>query len=153
MSLARRQAFIAAPLTTVWELVSDVGCHPEWWPRVLEVECEGLEVGCTYREVVSTPFGKEEMELVVGDLDHCRRLAIHCLNTGTFVRFALAEAQGGTFVDGEMGMDRSAGGLGMRAFDAVVGQRYFRSWLGQTLAALESAAKRRDEAPAGADPT
>lgn len=138
MSHARKQAFIEAPVQRIWELVSDVERHPEWWPRVVEVESEGIEEGCTYREVTQTPFGREEMNLLVDGLDECRYLSIRCLNTGTFVRFGLTEAQDGTFVDGEMGMDPA--GIGYRVFDAVAGRRFFSSWMTQTFAALERAA-------------
>jgi uncharacterized protein YndB with AHSA1/START domain len=142
MSLCRQQGFIEAPVATVWDLISDVERHPEWWPRVVEVECEGLEEGCTYRQVEQTPFGKEEMHLLIEDRDEYRRLNIRCMNTGTFVRFALTEARGGTFVDGEMGMDPK--GMVSRAFDAIAGRRFFSSWMTSTLKALREAAKERD---------
>ena len=134
MSLCRQQAFVAAPVESVWELISDIERHPEWWPRVLEVECEGLEEGCTYREVVRTPFGKDEMNLLIEGRDELRSLHIRCLNTGTFVRFGITEAQGGTFVDGEMGMEPIK--FTDRAFDAVAGRRYFTNWLRMTFDAL-----------------
>ena len=50
----------------------------------------------------------------------------------------MTEAQGGTFVDVEFGMDPE--GLGLRVFDAAVGKLYFRRWLDQSLTALEGAA-------------
>ena len=130
-------------MAVVWELIADVERHPEWWPRVVEVECDGLDEGCTYRQVTQTPFGKDEMNLHIDDRDDPRRLHVRCLNTGTFVRFDLTEAQGGTFADGEMGMDPD--GVRMKVFDATLGRRYFASWLGQTMEALESAAKERAE--------
>ena len=68
-------------------------------------QCEGLDEGCTYRQLTQTPFGKEEMKLLIENRDELRNLRIRCLNTGTFVRFDITDAQGGTFVDGEMGMD------------------------------------------------
>jgi hypothetical protein len=37
-------------------------------------------------------------------------ISIRCLDTGTFVPFVLTEAQGGTFVDGEAGMEPSRKG-------------------------------------------
>jgi uncharacterized protein YndB with AHSA1/START domain len=141
LSAARRQAFIDAPVPIVWELVSDVNRHPEWWPRVIEVECDGLEEGCTYREVVKVPLGKDEMHLHVDALEEGRNLSIRCLNTGSFVRFLLTEAQGGTFADVEIGMEPQ--GLRYRVFDATAGKRYFASWLGQTMEALDAVACKR----------
>ena len=141
MSDSRQQVWIDAPVQVVWELIADINRHPEWWPRVIEVECEELAVGCTYREVVTTPVGKDEMTLEIERLDDCEELAIRCVNTGTFVQFALTEAQGGTFVDGRMGMDPQ--GLGNRVLDAIVGQRYFRAWLGRSLDAMRRAAAER----------
>ena len=141
MSDVARQTFIDAPVGAVWDLISDVNRHPEWWPRIVEVHCEGLEEGCTYREVVKAGPSKQQMELSVDELSDCENLAIRCLNTGTFVHFSLTEAQGGTFVDGRMGMDPK--GVGNKVFDLIVGQRYFRNWLEQTLEALDAAACRR----------
>ena len=45
MSAYRQQALIDVPITTVWGLVSDPNRHPEWWPRVVKVQCEGIEQG------------------------------------------------------------------------------------------------------------
>ena len=146
MSSSRQQAFIDAPVSVVWDLLADVERHPEWWPRVVEVECEGLEEGCTYRQVMRGPVGTEELDLQVEGLDDCERLAIRCLSTGTFVTFALTEAQNGTFVDSEFGMDPH--GFGHRVFDAIAGKRYFRAWMRQTIDALNEAARRRAGASA-----
>ena len=144
VSEARQQAFIEAPVEVVWELLSDVGRHPEWWPRVVEVECEGLEAGCPYREVVRTPFGLDEMVVTPERLEDCKELLIRCVNTGTFVHMLLAEAQDGTFVDAKFGMEPQT--TKTRVFDAVAGKRYFRSWLRQSLEAMETVASSRAEA-------
>jgi hypothetical protein len=141
MSDCRQQTWIEAPVEVVWDLVADVNRHPEWWPRVVEVECEGLEAGCTYREIVRTPFGNDEMEMHVDRLDDCKELMIRCVNTGTFFHLLLTEAQGGTFVDGRFGMDPAD--LGHRVFDIVAGKRYFRRWLEKSLDAMEDAAAER----------
>jgi uncharacterized protein YndB with AHSA1/START domain len=141
VSEARRQAYIEAPPDLVWRLLTDVDRHPQWWPRVVEVECDGLEAGCTYREVVQTPLGKDEMELRVDRLEDCRELLIRCVNTGTFVHFALTEAQDGTFVDARFGMEPWK--LKYRAFDMTLGKRYFRSWLLQSLEAMQRVAGER----------
>jgi hypothetical protein len=142
VSLSKQQGFIDAPVSVVWDLLADVDRHPEWWPRVVEVQCDGLEAGCTYRQVTQTPFGKDEMKLFVEGLDQCRNLSIRCLNTGTFVRWELAEAQDGTFLEGEMGMEPS--GLSNRVFDTVVGKRFFAAWLRQTFDALGRAAATKE---------
>jgi uncharacterized protein YndB with AHSA1/START domain len=137
----RQQVFIDAPVEAVWELVADVERHPMWWPRVIEVECEGLEEGCNYRQVTKTPVGVDVMNMHVERLEDCRDLSIRCLNTGTYVRMLLTEAQGGTFVDGSMGMDPQR--LPMRVFDVVAGKRYFTRWLEQSLDAMKQAAAKR----------
>jgi hypothetical protein len=144
VSLCRQQALIEAPVEVVWELLADVNHHPEWWPRVVGVACEGLDEGCAYKEVVKTPLGVDELDLLIEDRDELRKLNIRCLSTGTFVRFGLTEARGGTFVEGEMGMDPH--GLGSRVFDAVAGRRYFATWIVQTFESLQAAA--RDRTPA-----
>ena len=108
---------------------------------MIEVQCDGLEEGCTYRQLTQTPVGKDEMNLLIENEEDMRRLHIRCLNTGTFIRFDLTGARGGTFVDGEMGMDPQ--GVKARIFDAAAGRRYFDDWIAKTLAALDQAAQRR----------
>jgi hypothetical protein len=55
----------------------------------------------------------------------------------------LAEAQDGTFLEAEMGMDPDR--LQYRVFDLVAGKRFFGSWLRQTFDALGRAARTRAE--------
>ena len=81
------------------------------------------------------------MQLLIESRDELRNLRIRCLTTGTFVRFEITDAQGGTFVDGEMGMEPH--GLWARVVDAVAGRRYFTSWMRSTLEALQRAATDR----------
>jgi hypothetical protein len=145
MSDCRQQAVIDAPIEIVWALVRDVNRHPEWWPRVVEVECEGLEEGCTYRQVTESPFGYQELSVVVDRLDEMRELRIRCTNTGTFVDLALSPAESGTFVDARFGMDPV--NARMRVFDAVAGKRYFRRWLEQSLEAMQRVALRQAGRP------
>jgi len=141
MTDVRQEAFIDAPVPVVWELVSDVGRHPEWWPRVVEVGGDIFEQGSRYRQVTKAMVGQEHTTLEIDELEELDHLAIRCLDTGTYVRFVLTEAQGGTFVDTQMGMDPT--GLRNRIFDTIMGQRYFSSWLADTVASLSEAAKRR----------
>ena len=66
---------------------------------------------------------------------------LRCLDTGTYARWLLAEAQGGTFIDVEFGLDPKTPRT--RVFDAVAGRRYFRNWLQQSIAALRLAADEK----------
>ena len=138
MSAYRQQAMIDVPLEKVWPLVSDIERHPEWWPRVVKVQCEGIEQGCEYRQVTATPTGKIETSILIEELDDMRQLNVRCLDTGTFCHWLMTEAQDGTFIDAEFGMDPQ--GLANRMFDAVAGKRYFRRWLESALDGLREAA-------------
>jgi len=71
-------------------------------------------------------------------MEDCKELTIRCVNTGTFVHWLLTEAQEGTFVDARFGMEPSK--LQYRVFDLVAGKRYFRSWVRQSLEAMQHAA-------------
>jgi hypothetical protein len=146
VSDCRQQAWIDAPIEVVWNLIRDVDRHPEWWPRVVEVKCDGLEEGCTYRSVTETPFGYQELDVVVDRLDEMREMRIRCINTGTFVDFAVADARGGTFVDARFGMEPMTART--RVFDAIAGKRYFRRWLEQSLESMEEAAQDQAQASA-----
>jgi Polyketide cyclase / dehydrase and lipid transport len=150
VSHCRQQTFIEAPPMIVWNLLSDVDRHEDWWPGIVEVECEGLEAGCTYRQVVINPFGRPEEETFeVEQMEDCERLSIRCVDTGTFVRFALTEAQGGTFLDGEAGMEPAR--IPHRLWDAMAGKRFYRDWLAKSLDSLGALAKR-EAAPRSGDP-
>ena len=140
MSTIQQQAFIDAPIEVVWELVRDVEHHPDWWPRVVEIGGEEFERGSRYRQITQGPVSRDETLLEIEELDQLEQLSIRCLDTGTYISFLLTEAQGGTFVNGRMGMDPK--GLRNRLFDAVTGRRYFRSWLRETLSSLAESARR-----------
>ncbi len=107
---------------------------------MLETDCADIESGCRYRGVLKGPLGKEEHELLLEEVVECREISIACEGTGVFTRFELTGAQGGTFVEGWFGIEPES--LGMRAFAAVAGRRYLKSWLEKSLAGLKSAAER-----------
>lgn len=142
---ATQQTHIDAPVDTVWDLVGDPNRHPDWWPRMVDVECAALHEGCRYRGVVKGIIGNEEHELLVErleleTLDGCREVSIFCEGTGVTTSFMLTEAQGGTFVEGRFSVDPAS--LGMRALTAVSGRRFLRGWLERSLANLKTAAER-----------
>jgi Polyketide cyclase / dehydrase and lipid transport len=139
MSSYRQQARLDVPPAAVWELVGDVERHKEWWPRVVDVHCDGLEEGCSYRQVFKSPMGVVETDVSVERLDNCHELLLRCLDTGTYTRWLMTECQGGTFIDAEFGVDPET--VRVRVFDMVAGKRYFRHWLEQSLEGLRAAAR------------
>jgi uncharacterized protein YndB with AHSA1/START domain len=143
MSAVRRQALINASPSRVWELVGDPRRHPEWWPRVVEVRGETFDEGDNYAQVTKDPNGTIETTMKVEQLENLREINMRCTQTGTYSRWLLTEAQGGTFVDVEFGMDPIS--TRYRIFDVALGKLYFRRWLEQSLTALEEAAAKPDQ--------
>jgi Polyketide cyclase / dehydrase and lipid transport len=133
MRSARRQAMVDAPVEAVWELIGDVNRHPEWWPRVEEVECDLLEVGATYRQVTRRPDKTLETTMKIEELDDCHELRLSCLNTGMYAHFLLTPAQDGTFVDAELGVEE-------QGLAGLLAAAFVRRWITQSLDGLRRAA-------------
>ncbi len=148
MSAHRLQAHLDAPLEAVWSLVGSPSRYPEWWPRVIEVRGERFEEGDEYVQVMRNPTGQSESSrfLIERALD-LREIRMSCHLTGTYAHWFLTPAQGGTFVELEMGMEPNR--MRHRLFDMTLGRRYFRSWSEQSLDALRDAARREHQ---GASP-
>lgn len=138
MSVARRQAQIEAPVSAVWDLLGDPNRYPEWWPRIVEVTCDEIDEGCTYKHVVRGPVGTAEEGVLIEQLEDCREIKIRCLDTGTYMRWVLMDARAGTFLDVEFGMDPER--LPHKVFDALAGRRFYRRWLEQSIDGLRRAA-------------
>jgi hypothetical protein len=136
---------IEAPLEHVWELVGDPNRHPDWWPDVIEAECADIREGCRYRGVVKGPFGAAEHALLLERLEDCREVSIYCEGTGVTTRFVLAEAQGGTFVEGNFGIEPNS--IGLKVFGALAGRRIMSSWLQKSLENLKAVAERAPAQP------
>jgi hypothetical protein len=149
MSACRRHAHLDSPLEVVWDLVGTPRRYPEWWPRVIEVRGERFEEGDEYVQVTKDPLGKGESSFLLERRDDLREIRMACQLTGAYAHWSLTPAQGGTFVEVEMGMQPRR--LDHRLFDATVGRRYFRSWSERSLDALREAARREDRevSPAG----
>ena len=133
MASARRQVMVDAPVERVWELIGDVNRHPEWWPRVEEVECDLLAEGCTYRQVTKPPGRTIETTISIERLDDCHELRVVCQDTGMYAHFMLTQVRDGTFVDGELGVQPTG-------FDRVVAPAFVRRWIAQSLEGLRRAA-------------
>jgi uncharacterized protein YndB with AHSA1/START domain len=133
-SSARQQTHVAAPVERLWELIGDVNRHPEWWPRVEDVQCDLLEQGCTYRQVTRRPGKTIETTISIEALDDCHELRLRCLDTGMYAAFLLTRAQDGTFVDAELGVEAHG------AMEKIVTRPFVRRWLTQSLEGLRTAA-------------
>ena len=135
-----QQTHIEAPVERVWELVGDPNRHAGWWPDVIEAEAADIKQGCRYRGVVKGLFGTTERELLLEQLEECREVSIYCEGTGITTRFVLTEAQGGTFVEGNFGIEPHS--AGMKVFSALAGRRIMSSWLQSSLENLKATAER-----------
>jgi Polyketide cyclase / dehydrase and lipid transport len=141
MSEYRHQAHLDAPLEAVWGLVATPSRYPEWWPRVIEVRGERFEEGDEWAQVTSSPGGKTESAFLLEKRDDMREVRMRCMLTGAYADWVLTPAQGGTFVELQMGMQPTR--RRYRLLDAVIGKSYFRRWTTESLAALAKAAGRR----------
>ena len=149
MSNARRQAVIEAPVQSVWDLVGDPARHPEWFPRVVEVNGERFDEGDEYVQVTKDPFGTTvQTDFLVERLDDMREVRLGCQTSGMYVHWRLTDAQGSTFVDVEMGMQPRS--VGNKVFDAILGRPYFRRWLDQSIEALRNVTERAKASPPAA---
>jgi Polyketide cyclase / dehydrase and lipid transport len=146
MSVHRRQALVDAPLEVVWGLVGTPSRYPEWWPRVIEVRGERFEEGDEFVQVTKVPLGKAETNFLLERREDLREIRMSCQLTGMYANWLLTSAQGGTFVEVEMGMQPRR--LGDRIMDRAMGRSYFRGWTSQSLDGLRGAAHRaREGAP------
>lgn len=143
MSAHRQQAHLDAPPEEVWSLVGTPSRYPEWWPRVVEVRGERFDEGDQYVQVTRDPSGDVRANFLIERARDLREIRMSCQLTGTYAHWLLTPAQGGTFVELEMGMEPRR--LGHRLFDMTIGRRYFRSWSQQSLDALRDAARRERE--------
>jgi hypothetical protein len=137
MSACREHAHLDAPLEEVWQLVGSPIRYPEWWPRVIEVQGERFEQGDEFAQVTKGAVGKEATNFLIEHREDLRALRMSCRLTGMYADWLLTPAQGGTFVELELGMLPRR--LGDRVFDRALGRPYFRRWAGQSLDGLRKA--------------
>jgi hypothetical protein len=143
VSAQRQQAHLDAPVETIWSLVGVPHRYPDWWPRIVEVRGERFEQGDEFVQVIRDPTGAVESSFLLDRVEDLHEIRMTCQLTGTYAHWVLTPAQGGTFVDLELGMDPK--GFGYRIFDVTAGRLYFRSWGQKSLAALADAARREQQ--------
>jgi len=129
------QAHLDASLDEVWALVGNPATYPQWWPVAVEIHGETFEVGDVYTQVVA-PFAGKRLEYtrIIDRRDELKELQWSCPTSGGFQRWLLTPAQGGTFVDMEMGLHPPA--LRYRLFDKSVGRFFIKRWADQAIDGL-----------------
>ena len=137
MSAYREQAHLDAPLDAVWELVGTPQRYPEWWPRVIEVHGERFEQGDEYAQVTQGPFNRMSTNFLVERRDNLREIRMTCQLSGTYADWTLTPAQGGTFVELEMGIQPRR--VPDRVFARVLGRSWYRRWASSSLDGLRDA--------------
>src|ERR687895_2607290 len=136
MSAIREQAVLDAPVSAVWELVSDLRRYPEWFPRVFEIRGERLEEGAEFVMLSRQPLvGRDETRFLIDRMDELREIRMHCTLSGFFVHWQLTDAQGGTFLDAQFGIDPIR--RRDRLKDLAGGRPLLRRWLGGGVAGGE----------------
>jgi uncharacterized protein YndB with AHSA1/START domain len=149
MSAVHEQAQLDAPVSRVWQLVSDPRLYPEWWPRVFEIQGERYEEGSEFVLVSHQPLvGRDEAHFLIDRMDDLREIRMHCTISGMFVHWQLTDAQGGTFLSAAFGMDPIR--RRDQVIDFALGRRFFRRWLVEAVDGLKQAATSR--APSGTRP-
>ena len=135
MSAYRAQAHFDAPLEDVWALVGNPATYPEWWPVAVEIRGETFEVGDVYTQVVGIAGRRLEYSRIIDRREEFKELRWHCPTTGGFQHWLLTDAQGGTFVDMEMGIkDPEQARFGL--FDKTVGRWFIKHWAEQAIDGL-----------------
>jgi uncharacterized protein YndB with AHSA1/START domain len=129
------QAHLDAPLDEVWALVGNPATYPQWWPAAVEIRGESFEVGDVYTQVLPRLGGRRlEYTRIIDQRDELKELSWSCPTTGGFQRWTLTAAQGGTFVDMEMGLDPPS--LRYRLFDKSLGRWFIKHWADQAVDGL-----------------
>jgi hypothetical protein len=133
MSAYRAQAHLDAPVEAVWALVGNPATYPQWWPAAVEIRGERFEVGDVYTQVVGIA-GRPEYNRIIDRRDELKALSWSCPTTGGFQHWLLTDAQGGCFVDMEMGIDPPRFRYGL--FDKTLGRWLMRRWAEQAIDGL-----------------
>jgi len=139
--VCRHQEFVAASARSVWNLVGRPDRHPEWWPEIVEVQGKEFGHGCSYCQVARESDDLRETELTVERVEELKELLVRCAETGLYMRWRLTDAQGGTFVNAEFGIDPKTATAFDPQFDPAASKEQLRRWLHSSLDGLAGAAR------------
>jgi hypothetical protein len=79
------------------------------------------------------------MTLIVEHVDEFKELAVRCAENGLYMRWLLSDAQGGTLVDAEFGVDPTKASAPSPDFDADAARTELERWLRTSLDGLARA--------------
>ena len=128
-----------AAVARVWELVGHPDRHPEWWPELVEVQGKDFGRGCSYCQVTQEEHGLTETTLIVESVTEFKELLVRCAETGLYMRWLLSDAQGGTLVDAEFGIDPGQAGPPNPEFDPDKARQELQRWVHSSLDGLTGA--------------
>lgn len=134
VSIYRAQAHLEAPLKEVWALVGNPATYPDWWPGAVEIRGETFEVGDVFTQVLPVPGRRVEYARLIDTRDEFKELKWSCPTTGGFQIWHLTEADGGTFVDMEMGLNPPA--FRYELYDKTIGRWFTKRWAEQAVDGL-----------------
>jgi uncharacterized protein YndB with AHSA1/START domain len=137
---------VEAPVEKVWELIADPARFAEWSPETIEVTGvpTQIEKGSTFRREGSGPLGlKATTTFKVEELEDMREIKLRCQTSGFYSHWLLTEAQGNTFAEMELGVEREGLKKPARAAGALHTKGYLRRAAEQTLDGLRQAIGRQ----------
>ncbi len=101
---------IDSPVEEVWEMVRDPNRYPEWASEIVEVTgLPTVQADAAFQQLTTDPdepSGKHLVNFQIEEVDEeVHSIHLRCLDSRTYLRCAVTEAQGSTFVDMETGVD------------------------------------------------
>jgi uncharacterized protein YndB with AHSA1/START domain len=145
----KQQGLIDAPIADVWELLSDPARFPEWNEGTVAITGAPtkIEKGTSFDVTGRGPMRvKATTTFRVEELDDLREIKLRCQTSGFYSHWLLTEAQGQTFTEVELGVERVPG-LEGRVTGAMHTKGYLRRAAENSLdglrRALESALRPR----------
>lgn len=147
MASWRQQALIHAPVTDVWEILSDPNRGPDWDEDVIGVTGTPtkIERGSTFDVTSRGPLGlKGTTTFKVEEFKDLHEVKMKCEYSGFYAHWLLTPAQDGTFTEVELGIERvkPQPRLSQRAVAALHTKSYLRREVEKLLDGLRRAVSR-----------
>ena len=147
MASWKQQALIEAPVNEVWEVLCDPARGPEWSEEVIAVTGAPtkIEKGSTFDVTARGPLRlKNTTTFKVEELDELHEIKMQCQYSGFYSHWVLTDAQGATFAELELGVERMPGVEGFAAA-ALHSKSYLRREVDKLLDGLRRTVGRTRE--------